>query len=1072
MTITVLNPQGNETGAAASNTLSAYNSQSSGTGILVVGVEVEEDGTTRTIDSVTFDGSGSPVALTQGPSIIHISGFSNRVEIWYLFSPDGVGDIVATFDAAADGSCVVAVVLEGAELQAPEATSTATDPTAPIDTSITTITANAMIIDAFGNNNANSNTVTQGPDQIEEVECLENSGFQSSLSMSSRLATSAQGYTLGWSGAWNRGAHVLTAWKEVAGIPTTYFVKNLGDNSKTGLTDDDAWKTIGKVNVPGLTYNDGDIIQFKRDDEWNVNDDAVLTPPDDGSSGSPITFRAYGSGANPRIYGGTNITGVTGDWSEPVTNKWTRTVTGTPAIVVLDSVMGVEATSQANVTQSPEWFHTGTTLTVWSTQNPATEFTRIDLAVTADESRVLLLIARDWLTFKDLHFTVGRNFAVHFSTTVSTNITFTDCEFGFFWENGFHIQASSNNITISGGSVHDCGTFQINGSNDNAAHGIDILQGAGDITIDGVELSKNSSSHITNEQDGGNNITVNNCNLHGGEAFCINIKVGTGHVISDNIIDGAPDSGHVMENGTDFGDGVSIRGIGAPGVLTLKDNVIKNCGRLLTIGGSASTDTITLTSERNTFMDSKGWTAGSLVQGGDGAETNSVWDCTFEADIFIQRDFAIQPSNTKGIVDINRGRNFDFIHCTFHDSRAAGGFCFKQDGSGGDDLTTLVLKNCSFFSIAGIPLHYQHVTAEAIDTVHLERDGTTDFVEIVGGSNYDESDIPAAWNSAESGVTGTHVTGPPLFDSTTQTDGTFMQPGGGSPLIGAGVTGVAPANDNKGISYETPPNIGARSQGTGAGTKDKRLQFLEFGGGYSWHTLFNPDGSIISGDRGHILGLYNLQPTPGLDITLGDVRLAPVLYSGFRPHDILPLAGLHSISSIVTTRLSITRGHDLSIPIVSTIAATLDTSDQIFFVATVSSSAAISPSLDVNRGICPAINSLSLITVGGTLFKDLGNIQIVSISTIIVPLFGEFVSDLGTIRLSPMSSPGFDFFVPPAPDIPFTAIISNISAMLPTLSVTKGVDGSIDSVSILVASMSTETVTFGATIASIGIVGA
>ena len=88
--------------------------------------------------------------------------------------------------------------------------------------------------------------------------------------------------------------------------------------------------------------------------------------------------------------------------------------------------------------------------------------------------------------------------------------------------------------------------------------------------------------------------------------------------------------------------------------------------------------------------------------------------------------------------------------------------------------------------------------------------------------------------------------------------------------------------------------------------REKRLQFLEFGGGYSWHTLPNPDGSITSVDRGHLLGLYNLLPTAALDINLGDTRLAPVLYSGFRLEPEISLLASIEASSIVNAKLSVT----------------------------------------------------------------------------------------------------------------------------------------------------------------------
>ncbi len=308
-TITVLNPQGQEAGAVQVNTLSAYNSQSSGSGILVVGVEVEDD-PERSVSSVTFDGSGSLVALTQGPNIAQGATFNNRTEIWYLLAPDGIGDIVVTFDAAADGSAIAALVLEGAKQQGPEASVTAVDATSPVDTNITTLVANSMIIDAFGTNTQTANAVTQGPNQVEEVEVLETAGSMSSLSMSSELATTAQAYTLGWSGAWGRGAHVLTAWEEDTTAVTMYFVSDAdGNDGDDGLSPRDAWATIDKVNTvsDGAGFAATDFINWNRGDTFG---DAILDIDQSGTSGNPITFQSYGQGAKPKLGG----TGLRNNW--------------------------------------------------------------------------------------------------------------------------------------------------------------------------------------------------------------------------------------------------------------------------------------------------------------------------------------------------------------------------------------------------------------------------------------------------------------------------------------------------------------------------------------------------------------------------------------------------------------------------------------------------------------------------------------------------------------------------------------------------------------------------------------
>jgi hypothetical protein len=77
---------------------------------------------------------------------------------------------------------------------------------------------------------------------------------------------------------------------------TTYYVAAAGSDSNSGTSPGSPWQTIAKVN--GSTFSPGDSILFNRGDAWYGT---ALTAPSSGSSGNPITFGAYGTGANPIV---------------------------------------------------------------------------------------------------------------------------------------------------------------------------------------------------------------------------------------------------------------------------------------------------------------------------------------------------------------------------------------------------------------------------------------------------------------------------------------------------------------------------------------------------------------------------------------------------------------------------------------------------------------------------------------------------------------------------------------------------------------------------------------------------
>jgi len=92
----------------------------------------------------------------------------------------------------------------------------------------------------------------------------------------------------------------------------TYYVSNTGNDSNSGLSSPLSWKTLSKVN--SATYSAGDQILFQRGNTFYGS----LTILNSGTSGSRITYGAYGSGANPDITGFTTVN----SWTSIGSNIW------------------------------------------------------------------------------------------------------------------------------------------------------------------------------------------------------------------------------------------------------------------------------------------------------------------------------------------------------------------------------------------------------------------------------------------------------------------------------------------------------------------------------------------------------------------------------------------------------------------------------------------------------------------------------------------------------------------------------------------------------------------------------
>jgi len=137
---------------------------------------------------------------------------------------------------------------------------------------------------------------------------------------------------------------LLSAWWAPS---ATYYVDCAasGDGG-AGTSTSTAWKTVGRIN--GGSFSPGDSILFKRGCTWRE----TLWPPSSGTSGHPIIFGAYGTGANPVISGADLIT----NWTLDSGNVYWASRATDPGIVFINNTVGNKKTSRGALTAQFSWF--------------------------------------------------------------------------------------------------------------------------------------------------------------------------------------------------------------------------------------------------------------------------------------------------------------------------------------------------------------------------------------------------------------------------------------------------------------------------------------------------------------------------------------------------------------------------------------------------------------------------------------------------------------------------------------------------------------------------------------------
>ncbi len=261
---------------------------------------------------------------------------------------------------------------------------------------------------------------------------------------------------------------------------STYYVDAINGNDKnTGLKSSESWKTMKKVN--GREFKPGDRILFRRGQTFR---DEILSPRSHGTAIAPITFGAYGDGAQPRI----TYSEVLSIFKKVGPNLWATKVARllepkNEIRIARDlrdrSILRGRRNNISAVKRKGDFYcHVSTSqLFIHSLRDPsnAIEISKISLNGAVGAMR------KEWLNFQDLHFDLSnrRCLQIIASHQVVRRCTLSNGADGGSHTFGKHVDdcriedtevfgCGGNGILVNGGKVtRDKWTIRNNNVHDN-----------------------------------------------------------------------------------------------------------------------------------------------------------------------------------------------------------------------------------------------------------------------------------------------------------------------------------------------------------------------------------------------------------------------------------------------------------------------------------------------------------------------------------------------------------------------------------------------------------------------------
>lgn len=326
------------------------------------------------------------------------------------------------------------------------------------------------------------------------------------------------------------------------------------------------------TKVNSLTLLPGDQILFKRGDTWT----GTITVKSSGTSSNPITFGAWGDGANPVISGFTTITG----WTSEGNGIYSKLLSAesNPEIVIINGVqyaMGRTPNSDRNNPKYSDYYHidsySGTTsITDTECNSSVTDWDGAEIVVKGSNQIQWSRFPITSHTGTTLNFLNPNNYsnAVGYGYFIQNNLKTLDRFGEWYYGNGkFYMYfgtAIPNNYTVKVSTVDNfievgerdfisIRNFRFEGANNNS---IETNYGANayNLTVEYCDFDLNSRGiygHMAFE------MTVKNCSFKRSSYMAIyNHWYSDGAYFGYNTIDS---TGLIIGVGsTDFYSGISV----------------------------------------------------------------------------------------------------------------------------------------------------------------------------------------------------------------------------------------------------------------------------------------------------------------------------------------------------------------------------------------------------------------------------------------------------------------------------------------------------------------------------------
>jgi len=319
---------------------------------------------------------------------------------------------------------------------------------------------------------------------------------------------------------------------------TIYYVSNTGSNGAAGTSRSTAWADLTKVNA--TTFSAGDFILFERGGEW----EGTITVGSSGSSGSPITYGAYGTGARPKFRG----TQTLSTWTVDTGSIYTATCTTQIYQLFIDDVL----IQNARIPKTGYYYIDTDVSTVSFT------CTDLDSGIDYTDAVAHIRTAQWRLPSRAVASSSSQTITLVSEPTYGFDVDdafFLNNHYDFLTQAGeWYYDPTGDDAYLWTPNSDDPDNYTIRVTNTSAMSGVDIA-GYDYITFKGLHFTQYSGSGINGITTGSDYITIDDCKFSYIDGCAVEMKSTTYFTFKNSIMTRCQ-SGVLIQN-----EGISWAGL-------------------------------------------------------------------------------------------------------------------------------------------------------------------------------------------------------------------------------------------------------------------------------------------------------------------------------------------------------------------------------------------------------------------------------------------------------------------------------------------------------------------------------